>query len=172
MPICPECGIAYMDDERHSCEPEPSTVSRLLPSHWSRRRSLTVFGIIAGLVWAIAPFAFDGFRRVDLLPLTAIAGPTTGIIMSFAMARALRGLGREGTLVVGLFVLPAGTFLFGTVLWLASRLVPGTPLDGSPAAAGAQSVLGLAWVWPLTLLVTPLAMWTTFQLRALVKARR
>ena len=178
MPVCPSCGVAYMDGERHACAVgRYGVVARLLPAQWSRRRSLVVFGLAAGLVWALTPYTLYGFRQLDRLVMLAVAGSITGVAMAFAMAMPLRGLGREGTMVVGLFALPTGAFVFGTVLWsvsfLVAVIVPGAMQpSGNPIASGSHTLVGLAWVWPLTLLATPVGMWTTFQLRGVVEARK
>ena len=166
-----------MEGERHACAVgRYGVVARLLPAQWSRRRSLVMFGLAAGLMWALTPYAFYGFRQLDGLVTTAVAGPITGVVMAFAMAMPLRGLGREGTMVVGLFALPAGAFVFGAVLWSVSFLVAivvpgGMPPSGNPIASGSHALVGLVWVWPLTLLATPVGPWTTFQLRGVVEAR-
>jgi hypothetical protein len=96
--------------------------------------------------------------------------------MTFTLARPLSELGREGTLVVGLFALPMGAFVYGLVVWCVGFVrtglfLGGTMPVGSPIGAGAQALVGLVWVWPLALLATPFALWTTFQLRGVAAGR-
>lgn len=176
MPLCPVCRVAYIEGEQHFCALAPSTVGRLLPSHWGRRRRLTVFGLAAGLCWTLAIFAPYGFRNLDQLPVALIAGLITGVVMSFTLARLLGELGREGTMVVGLLAVPAGTLLFAAARWgvlfLDHQLGGGDAPPGSPIRWGLHHLVGLLWIWPLTLLATPAAVWTTFQLRGLAGGLR
>ena len=176
MPVCPDCGVAYLPGESHACGRKPSYLRRLLPSQWSRHRCALVFGLIAGFVWAMTPFGIYGIRQVDQLLLPAVAGPITGAVMAFLLAKPLSQLGGDGTTVVGFFALPMGAFVFGAMMWgvdfLASLVVPGgRPPLGDPIDSGFHALVGLAWVWPLTLLATPVAIWTSFQLRGLVETR-
>ena len=43
---------------------------------------------------------------------------------------------------------------------------------GNPLYAGFGAVLGLLIVWPLLIVLVPAAIWTTWQLRALVETRK
>ena len=166
-----------MEDERHSCGPKTATVTRLLPSHWSRRRSLTVFGLAAGLAWSMAPFVLYGVRGLDVLPAAAVAGPITGLVMAFSLAKVLPQLGRDGTIAVGLLALPIGAYIFSVVLWnieffVAGLTHGGISHPGNPIDSGAHALIGLLYVWPATLLATPAAIWTTFQLRGRMETRK
>ena len=159
-----------MKGERHSCALVSSAVARLLPSRWSRRRCLTVFGLVSGLSWVMVPVAMFGVREFERLSGALVVGPITGLVMAFSLAKPLARLGREGTLVVGLFALPGGAFVYGLLLWCVGLIRSGLVLGGpmplvSPIGVGGQALVGLVWVWPLALLATPLAVWTTFQLR-------
>jgi hypothetical protein len=179
MQVCPGCGITYIDGERHECGPEPHGVALQLPRDWSRQRSLTVFGLLAGLIWSLVPWAtFGRFQSLESIPLVLVAGLVTGVAMSFLMERLIRGLRRNGSIVVALATLPIGAFVYGVVTWAVVTAVPelypgrGPVPAGGPITAGGSFVLGLVMAWPLTVLLMPAAAWTTYQLRGLAEARR
>ena len=178
MQVCAGCGIAYIDDERHVCRPEPYGAALLLPSHWSRRRALAVFGLVAGLVWSLVPWAtFGRFQSLESIPLALVTGLVTGVAMSFLIAGLLRAVRRTGSIVVALGTLPIATFVYGVSTWAVLTVMPelypgrGSVPAGGPIVAGGTFVLGLLMAWPLTVLLVPVAAWTTYQLRGLVEAR-
>ena len=178
MQVCTGCGIAYADDERHVCKAERYGAALLLPSHWSRRRALAVFGLVAGFVWSLVPWAtFGRFQSLESIPLALVAGVATGVAMSFLMARLIRAVRRTGRIVVALGTLPIAAFVYGVATWVVLTVMPelypgrGPVPAGGPIVAGGTVVLGLLMAWPLTVLLVPLAAWTTYQLRGLVEAR-
>jgi len=64
--------------------------------------------------------------------------------------------------------------VLATIVSVVPQLLPGRgPLPGdNPLYAGFGAVLGLLIVWPLLIVLVPAAMWTTWQLRALVETRK
>ena len=179
MPGCPRCGVIYVDSEVHSCRVEPYGVALDLPARWSARGSLAVFGLLFGLVWAVVPWAtFGRLQSLESVPLAFISGAVTGVVMAFLIRSLLRGLRRLGPLAIGVLALPIGTFVYGavlaTIVAVVPQLLPGRgPLSrGNPLYAGFGAVLGLLIVWPLLIVLVPAAIWTTWQLRALVETRK
>ena len=179
MPVCPSCGVAYMDDERHSCEVEDHAIEPLLPPHWSSRRSLVVFGLLFGLLWAALPWAtFGRLQSPESVPLAFVSGAVTGVVMAFLIRSLLRGLPRRGTLAIAVLTLPIGAFVYGvvlaTIVTVVPQLLPGrAPAPrGNPLYAGFGAVLYLLMAWPLLIVLVPAAIWTTWQLRALVENRK
>ena len=179
MPVCPECGVAYIDSESHSCSEELDGVAQPFPAEWSRRRSLTVFGLLAGVVWSVVPWAtFGRLQSLESAPLALISGAVTGVVMAFLIRNLMRGLRRRGSLAVAVLTLPIGAFVYGSVLAtmvaVVPQLLPGrAPAPGgNPLWAGLGAMLGLLIAWPLLIVLVPAAMWTTWQLRALVERRK
>ena len=180
MPVCSSCGIAWLDGEQHVCGSEPVGVALYVPSQWSTRRALVVLGLWTGVLWAIVPWATWGaLQSVRSIPLVAVAGGATGVALTLLLGRVLRGRSRSLSVAIGLVTLPAGAFLFGALLstldgllaWsgLARSLAPSVRF--APLGAGVGAVLGLLLVWPLSLLLAGFAIWTTFQVRAVLAAR-
>ena len=180
MPVCSSCGIAWLDGEPHMCGSEPVGVALYVPSQWSTRRALVVLGLWTGLLWAIVPWATWGaLQSVRSIPLVAVAGGATGVALTLLLGRVLRGRSRSSSVALGLVTLPAGAFLFGALLSTLDGLLAwsglvrslGPSLRSAPLGAGVGAVLGLLIVWPLSLLLAGFAIWTTFQVRAVLAAR-
>jgi hypothetical protein len=168
-----------MDGESHSCSDQPDGVALPFPAEWSRRRSLTLFGLLAGLAWSVVPWAtFGRLQSLESVPLALISGAVTGVVMAFLIRNLMRGLRRRGSLAIAVLTLPIGAFVYGsvlaTVVAVGPQLLPGrAPApSGNPLWAGFGAVLGLLIVWPLLIVLMPAAMWTTWQLRALVETRK
>ena len=168
-----------MDSESHSCSDKPHDLALPFPAEWNRRRLLTVFGLLAGLVWSVVPWAtFGRLQSLESVPLAVISGAVTGVVMAFLIRNLMRGLRRRGSLVIAVLTLPIGAFVYGSVLAtmvaVVPQLLPGrAPAPGgNPLWAGFGAVLGLLIAWPLLIVLVPAAMWTTWQLRALVETRK
>jgi len=133
-----------------------------------------------GLLWAIVPWATWGaLQSVRSIPLVAVAGGATGVALTLLLGRVLQGRSRSSSVALGLVTLPAGVFLFGALLSLLDGLLVWSGLARSlapsvrfaPLWAGVGAVQALLIVWPLTLLLAGFAVWTTFQVRAVLAAR-
>jgi hypothetical protein len=180
MPVCPRCRIAYLDGERHSCARGPYGAALYLPPRWGLTRSLVTFGLLAGASWAVVPWAtWGGLQSLRSLPLTLVTGGITGVTMALLLGRLLRGRGPAWTFALGMLALPFAAFVFGALLsslHFVAGLTTGEPYLGRPATlspigAGVGAVAGLLMVWPLSVGLTALAIWTTYQLRSLLEAR-
>jgi hypothetical protein len=76
--------------------------------------------------------------------------------------------GRTMTVVVGTLALPVGAFLYGVVLSMMGWVTAGViPIEWSRDPIGTGTSLASVVMAPLTLILSPAAIWTTYQLRSL-----
>jgi hypothetical protein len=130
-----------------------------------------IFGVISGLIWSvIAGILCDLFQSNADGVEVVIGGLLTGVIVSLSLKSFLRKVGKGLTLVIGLFSLPFGAFVFGLVF---SMLHPsGAFVDSHYGISNAlqvaveYAILSVISIFAIFLL--PLAVLTTFVLRQVV----
>ena len=144
------------------------------PRHLRGRTRLALFGAFVGLLWSLVPLALVDLWLPKGQALTiVVTGATVGALLSAALAWPLT---RWPSLTVlwGLFALLIGAFLFGVLIsavQLGIKDVLGTKYrfasGGTPFHVGLTMVLGLG-NYLVGLLLLPLAVWTTYQLKAVI----
>jgi hypothetical protein len=130
-----------------------------------------IFGVISGLIWSvIAGILCDLFQSNADGVEVVIGGLLTGVIVSLSLKSFLRKVGKGLTLVIGLFSLQFGAFVFGLVF---SMLHPsGAFVDSHYGISNAlqvaveHAILSVISIFAIFLL--PLAVLTTFVLRQVV----
>jgi hypothetical protein len=131
---------------------------------------ILTFGFVSGLLWSVVPgILADLFSSLADVPATIIAGIVAGVLTSAFVSLLVARLGRGLTVVVGLFSLPVGAFLFGFILALISRFLPaftsGARVDIEPWTLGFNYAL-LSVISIFAIGLFPLAVLTTLLLRA------
>ena len=176
MPVCRTCGVAHLDSEAHACEATANGAALYFGVGHTRRVSLMMFGAVAGAIWAIVPLVLlDMFHPVGQAITVFVAGVMTGIVMSQLLAITLAGRGRPATLLAGVFAYPVAAFVFGMLIsivqWLAKGTLGVTYRVMRDGFAPIESGVGLAVAatfWPFALVLVPIAVWTTHQLKNIV----
>jgi hypothetical protein len=176
MTICKSCGIAYLDGEAHTCRGEPTGAALYFGAGRSLHVSLMMFGAVAGVIWAIVPWVLvDMIHPVGQAATVFVAGAITGVVMSQLLAIPLAGRGRPGTLLLGILSYPVAAFVFGVLIsivqWVVKATFGVTYRAMSDGFAPIESGVGLAvraTFWPFALVLVPLAMWTTHQLKTII----
>jgi hypothetical protein len=130
---------------------------------------------MSGLVWSAL---VGGFSSNDdssgEIATVLVAGVITGILVSFMLKSRLSKCGRLATFGYGLLSLPVGAFAFGfitTLIQITVRAFTGVSYSMSasfnPVEAGVLFAL-VSTFSILTLVYLPLAVLTTFLLRAII----
>jgi hypothetical protein len=133
-----------------------------------------LFGLISGLIWSvIAGILCDlSFQSNKEAIEVTVAGLLTGVIVSFAIKPALKKIGIGWTIIIGLFSLPFGAFVFGFIF---SILNPsGYFIDSQYGFSNAlqvaveYAILSVISIFAIVLL--PLSVLTTFVLRQVIRS--
>ncbi len=136
---------------------------------------IILFGISVGLLWSLAPGSLNEQFLLAGAPTVLVASGLTGVTVSFALYKPLMKCGRLGTFFLGIAALPVGAFCFGfceSVIYLIRQFHAGTgiiPGDDrfTPLALGAEYAV-LSLISALAVILVPLAILTTFFLRAVI----
>jgi uncharacterized membrane protein len=145
-----------------------------------REMNITVkvisFGAISGLIWAvIAGILCDLLFQSNKESIEVIiAGLLTGVIVSLVLKPSLKKAGKSWTIIVGLFSLPFGAFVFGFIF---SILNPsGYFIDSQYGFSNAlqvaveYAILSVISIFVIVLL--QLSVLTTFVLRQVIQSHR
>jgi hypothetical protein len=86
---------------------------------------VVLFGLLSGLLWSVVPGILANlFESRANVPATLIAGVATGILTSLALASVLGRFGPILAVVLGLFSLPLGAFIFGFAFEIIAHFFP------------------------------------------------
>ena len=133
MPICSRCRIAYLESEVHACSTEASGAALYFPRSLGPRRRLFAFGATSGCLWALVPIVVTETYKVGQTVPALAVGIVVGVALAFGLAPLLRRW-RFATVLIGLAVLPLGTFCSGyflpsSILQMDVRFILGPGAD-------------------------------------------
>ena len=79
----------------------------------------TVFGIVSGLIWSLIAILLHAqflFNPEESISIVLLIGAATGVAVSFALKVPLTKFGKTGSIILGVFALPLGIFIFGFLM--------------------------------------------------------
>ena len=136
---------------------------------------ILLFGALSGLIWSSVPIAIGNDRSVTTFVEFPMVGVITGILVSFALYKPLSKFNNWVTILLGILVLPVGSFCFGFCLGLitlAGGLIRGAsftmPIPLIPLSTGVLSVnvaIMLSCFSYFGFIFFPAALLTTYLLR-------
>jgi hypothetical protein len=133
---------------------------------------ILLFGVSVGLLWSLAPGGLSGAFEIFGTLTVLIASGLTGVAVSFALYKPLTKAGRSGAFFLGVVALPLGAFCFGLCEPLIYFITHGVSMTRDnesfmPLQLGLEYA-GLSIISSFALILIPLAILTTFFLRAVI----
>jgi hypothetical protein len=171
--------MVYLESESHVCTSAPAGAALYFGSSLSLPARLMLFGALAGVAWAVVPWFLIDMIRPPGQAVTAFAsGAMTGALVALLLAFPLRQSGPAGTLLVGVLSYPLGAFIFGFVTSIVHLLVSRAfgveyrfvESGFAPVRVGLSLAGYAALFWPFPLILVPLALWTTYQLKRVIES--
>jgi hypothetical protein len=138
---------------------------------------IALFGVSVGLLWSLAPGCLNAQFSLAGTSAVLAAGGLTGVAVSFALYKPLMKCSRLGACFLGICALPAGAFCFGvceSCIYMIREFHTRTGVTAGdfrfmPLALGAEYAF-LSLISASVVILVPLAILTTFSLRALARS--